>query len=117
MSPFTTKHKRFSLTTLRQLFFRKLSIYFIRNVASVSASVVATSLISDKVESTSNRSFSPEVAADYRYIYENGKSTDTPKQARAANPTLSLARQIEFREDCVTLPPRGSAISILVNYP
>jgi len=35
MSLFTTKHKRFSLTTLQQLFFRKLSIYFIRDVASV----------------------------------------------------------------------------------
>jgi len=34
MSLFTTKHKGFSLTTL-QLFFRKLSIYFIGNVASV----------------------------------------------------------------------------------
>jgi len=30
MSLFTTKHKRFSSTTLQQLFFRKLSIYFIR---------------------------------------------------------------------------------------
>jgi len=35
MSLFTTKHKRFSLTTLQQLFFRKLLIYFIRDVASV----------------------------------------------------------------------------------
>jgi len=35
MSLFTTKHKRFSLTTLQQLFFRKLSIYLMRNVASV----------------------------------------------------------------------------------
>jgi len=35
MSLFTAKHKRFSSTTLQQLFFRKLSIYFIRNVASV----------------------------------------------------------------------------------
>jgi len=35
MSPFTTKHKRFCLTTLQQLFFRKLSIYLIRDVASV----------------------------------------------------------------------------------
>jgi len=27
MSPFATKHKRFSSTTLQQLFFTKLSIY------------------------------------------------------------------------------------------
>jgi len=32
---FTTKHKRFSLTTLQQSFCRKLAIYFIRTVASV----------------------------------------------------------------------------------
>jgi len=35
MSLFATKHKRFSLTTLQQLFFTKLPIYFIREVASV----------------------------------------------------------------------------------
>lgn len=58
-----------------------------------------------------------EVTTDSTYICGNGKSTDTPKlmpcERRAANPTLSLPEQIEFREDCVTLPP---AISILVNY-
>jgi len=35
ISLFATKHKRFSLTTLQQLFFRKLSIYFIRSVVCI----------------------------------------------------------------------------------
>lgn len=52
---------------------------------------------------------SPKVTAEPRYICGNGKSTDTPKlmdrAGRTANPTLSLPEQIEFREDCVTLPP------------
>lgn len=51
----------------------------------------------------------PKVTAEPGYICGNGKSTDTPKlMGRAgctANPTLSLPGQIEFREDCVTLPP------------
>jgi len=51
MSLFTTKHERFSLTSnsLQQLFFRKLLIYFIRDVASVCsvARIVFNSLLQD----------------------------------------------------------------------
>lgn len=63
----------------------------------------------EKVHQNEGRVTSPEVTTELRYICGNGKSTDTPKlMDRAgctANPTLSLLGQIEFREDCVTLPP------------
>jgi len=44
MSLFATKHKRFSLTTLQQIFFRKLSIYLIKDVAVATTQSLSLSL-------------------------------------------------------------------------